>query len=244
MNLTNYIIFTNIFKITMHQIDPESEIITPDDDSLYPYVNNGIEYGLFEDIVDSCYLDGQIKDDFQCDHDCYSCKQERMVDDHTNTCTHEYHHIAQSIQDLSDNTQQNSLHSFEENTSSFADDDATPCDFNITDHHLVTENVNDTNIPCVPKQSGIHSQQKHMYRNTFGKSNIQYHDFNNQDSLTFTDKYTALLQQELQNPYWNLNDPIMTKNYQISKDMDIETMPHAMYFTGDPDTVTKINHMS
>ena len=35
----------------------------------------------------------------------------------------------------------------------------------------------------------------------------------------------------------------MTKNYQISKDMDIETMPHAMYFMGDPDTVTKINHV-
>ena len=35
----------------------------------------------------------------------------------------------------------------------------------------------------------------------------------------------------------------MTKSYQISKDMDIETMPHAMYFTGDPDTVTKINHV-
>ena len=61
--------------------------------------------------------------------------------------------------------------------------------------------------------------------------------------LTFTDKYTALLQQELQNPYWNLHDPIMTKSYQISKDMDIETMPHAMYFTGDLDTVTKINHV-
>ena len=166
-----------------------------------------------------------------------------MVDDHTNTCTHKYHHIAQSIQDLSDNTQQNNLHSFEENTSSFADDDVTPCDFNITDHHSVTENVNDTKIPCAPKQSGIHSQQKHMYRNTFGESNIQYHDFDNQDSLTFTDKYTALLQQELQNPYWNLHNPIMTKNNQISKDMDIETMPHAMYFTGDPDTLTKINHI-
>ena len=25
--------------------------------------------------------------------------------------------------------------------------------------------------------------------------------------------------------------------------MDIETMPHAMYFTDDPDTVTKINHV-
>ena len=49
----------------MHQLDPESEIIMPDDDSLYPYVNSDIEYGLFEDIVDSYYLDGQIKDDFQ-----------------------------------------------------------------------------------------------------------------------------------------------------------------------------------
>ena len=82
-----------------------------------------------------------------------------------------------------------------------------------------------------------------MYRNTFGKSNIHYHDFDNQDSLIFTDKYTALLQQELQNPYWNLHDPILMKNYQISKDMDIETMPHAMYFTGDPDMVTKFNHV-
>ena len=25
--------------------------------------------------------------------------------------------------------------------------------------------------------------------------------------------------------------------------MDIETMPHAMYFTGDSDTVTEINHV-
>ena len=35
----------------------------------------------------------------------------------------------------------------------------------------------------------------------------------------------------------------MTKSYQISKDMDIETIPHAMYFTGNPDTVTKINQV-
>ena len=59
----------------MHQIQPESKQITSDDDSLYPNVNNDIEYGLFEDIVDivdSYYLDSQIKDNFQCDHDCYS----------------------------------------------------------------------------------------------------------------------------------------------------------------------------
>ena len=51
------------------------------------------------------------------------------------------------------------------------------------------------------------------------------------------------IQQELQNPYGNLHDPIMTKSYQISKDMDREMMPHAMYFTGDLDTITKINHI-
>ena len=35
----------------------------------------------------------------------------------------------------------------------------------------------------------------------------------------------------------------MTKSYQISTEMDIETMPHAMYFTGNTETVTKINHV-
>ena len=206
----------------MHQIDPENETITPDEDSLYLYVNNTIEYGLFEDIVDSYYLDSQIKDDFQCDYDCYSQHNDLTIDDHSNTCTH---HIAQSIQDLSDSTQQNTLHSIEENVSLFADDTVTSCNFNVIDQHSVIENTNDTNTHCVPKQPSIHSR-KHACRNTFGESNIQYHDFDNQDSLTFTDKYTALLQQELQNSYWNLHDPIMTKSYQISKDMDIETMCH------------------
>ena len=56
----------------MHQLDPETEIPVPNDDPLYPYINNDIEYGLFKDIVDSYYLDSEIKDDFQCDHDCYS----------------------------------------------------------------------------------------------------------------------------------------------------------------------------
>ena len=60
----------------------------PDDDPLYPYINSDIEYGLFEDIVDSYYLDSQIKDDFQCDHECYSHQWESMVDDHSISCTH------------------------------------------------------------------------------------------------------------------------------------------------------------
>ena len=142
----------------IHQIDPESETITPDEDSIYLYVNNDIECRLFEDIVDSYYLDSQIKDDFQCDHDCYSQHKDPIIEDHPNTCTHEYHHIAQSIQDLSDSTQQNNLHSIEENASLFADDTVTSCDFNIIDQHSVIENVNDTNMSCMPKQPGIHSQ--------------------------------------------------------------------------------------
>ena len=222
----------------MHQIEPESELIAINDDSLYPYVNIDIEYRLFEDIVDSYYLDSQIKDDFQCDHDCYSQHKDPMIDSHSNACTHDYHHITQSIQDLSDSTQRNNLHSIEENVSSFTVDADTLCDFSIVD-----QNSDDIHTHFTPKHPGIHSQRKHAYRNTFGDSHIQYHDFDNQDSLTFTNKYTALLQQELQNPYWNLHDPIMTKSYQISKDMDIEMMPHAMYFTGDLDTITKINHV-
>ena len=88
-----------------------------------------------------------------------------------------------------------------------------------------------------------HSKSKHKCRNVFSNSHIQYHDFDNQDSITFADKYTALLQQELQNPYWCLHDPITTKTYQISNDMNIETMPHTMYFTSNTDTVMKINHV-
>ena len=53
----------------------------------------------------------------------------------------------------------------------------------------------------------------------------------------------TLLQQELQNPYWCLHDPIATKSYQISSEMDIETMPDAMYFSGNKETITKINQV-
>ena len=135
----------------MHQIEPESEPISIDNDSLYPYVTNNIEYGLFEDIVDSYYLDSQIKDDFQCDHDCYSQHKDPMIYSHSNTCTHDYLHVTQSIQDLSDSTQQNNLHSIEENASSFTDDADTLCDFSIVDHNSDTENTDDTHTHFTPK---------------------------------------------------------------------------------------------
>ena len=140
----------------MYQLDPETEIPVPDDDSLYPYINNDIEYGLFEDIVDSYYLDSQIKDDFQCNQDCYTHQWESTVDDHSISCTHAYDNIAQHIQDLSDCTQQHTLHSMEENPSLITNDSATPCDFNITNQNSVTDNTSDTNISHALKQFGMH----------------------------------------------------------------------------------------
>ena len=156
----------------MHQTEPESELIATDDDSLYPYVNNDMKYGLFEDIVDSYYLDSQIKDDVQCDHDCYSQHRDLTNDSHFNTSTHDHHHITQSVQDLYDSTQQNNLHSIEENMSSFADDADTLCDFSIVDHNSDTENTNDIQMHFAPKHPSIHTQRKHAYRNTFGDSHI------------------------------------------------------------------------
>ena len=47
----------------------------------------------------------------------------------------------------------------------------------------------------------------------------------------------------MQNPYWCLHNPVTSKSYQISTEMDIETMSYMMYFSGNPKTVTKINHV-
>ena len=48
-----------------HEIDPH--ILTEQiDDTVYPQINNDIKYGLFQNIIDSYYLDSQIRDDFTC----------------------------------------------------------------------------------------------------------------------------------------------------------------------------------
>ena len=108
---------------------------------------------------------------------------------------------------------------------------------------MLSLNSSHKNKSHITLSRGIHSISKHTYHSVFGSANIQYHNFDNGDALTFTDKYTALLQQELQNPYWCLHNPITTKSYQISSEMDIETMPHAMYFSSDKVTITKINQV-
>ena len=128
----------------------------------------------------------------------------------------------------------------EEDASLFTSDTVTPYDYNITNSVQNSDAILEEKSKIISPM-GIQLQSKHKYRNIFGDSNIQYHDFNNGDAFTYKDKYTSLLQQELQNPYWSLHDPITTKSYQTSSEMAVETMPHAMYFSGSNEAIANIN---
>ena len=139
-------------------MDTDNDVLTTQEDSLYPCVNNDIEYGLFEDIVESYHLDSQIKDDFQCDPDCYTQTCQPTKHDHTNICKQDYQHIAQNIDNLSDPTQQNKLYSSEESMLSFTDDTDMQCNYSISAHILDIPNTNDTHTSLTPIHSAAHSQ--------------------------------------------------------------------------------------
>ena len=55
----------------IHEIEPHlpTEQIN---DMVYPQINNDIKYSLFENIIDSYYLDIKIRDDFTCTKACYT----------------------------------------------------------------------------------------------------------------------------------------------------------------------------
>ena len=61
----------------IHESDPNL-VSYENDNTLYPHINNNIEYGLFEDVIDSYYLDSQIKDDFTCDQNCHTKTQQKQ----------------------------------------------------------------------------------------------------------------------------------------------------------------------
>ena len=214
----------------------------PIQNTLYAQMNNNIEYGLFENVIDSYYLDSQIRDDFQCTKTCCTYDTTAGTMHPNPPCTHTYDHISQKLDSLADSAQQHTLYTNEMDASLFTTDTATQCEFNITPSNLDAEHSHD--IPSHHNNNtGIHFCGKHIYIDTFGDTHIRYHDFDNSDIPIHKDRYTALLQQELQNPYWCLHDPITTKSYQISLNMDIETMLHTRYFDGNATTVTKINHI-
>ena len=119
-------------------MDTDSDLLTAQEDFLYPYVNNDKEYGLFEDIVESYHLDSQIKDDFQCDPDCYTQTSQLTKDDQPNICTHDYLN--------------------EENALSFTDDTDMQCDYSISAHTSDIPNTNDNHTSCTPTHTAVHFQ--------------------------------------------------------------------------------------
>ena len=89
----------------IHEIDPHlpTEQI---DDMVYPQINNDIKYGLFENIIDSYYLDSQIRDDFTCTKACYTHNHDNNTLDTRPQYTHTYDHISQQLNSLADTEQQ------------------------------------------------------------------------------------------------------------------------------------------
>ena len=83
--------------------------------------------------------------------------------------------------------QQNTLYTWEEDASLFTTDTTIPCDYNITKGVPNSDTISENKSKIISPM-GIHSQSKQKYRNVFGDSNIQYHDLNNGDALTFKDK--------------------------------------------------------
>ena len=57
---------------------------------LYPHINNDIEYSLFNDVINSYYLDSQIKDDFNCNQEFYTDIQQTQQEQQLTSCTHAY----------------------------------------------------------------------------------------------------------------------------------------------------------
>ena len=86
------------------------------DDILYPWINNDIEYGLIKNVIDSYYLDSQIRDDFQCTKACYTHDTTASTVDTNPQCTHTYDHILQQLDSLADVEQQQMLHTNEADT--------------------------------------------------------------------------------------------------------------------------------
>ena len=121
--------FQKLDYIYQHESDPNLARYE-NDNTLYPHINNDIEYGLFEDVISSYYLD-----DFKCDQNCYTNTQQKQQDQPLTPCSHAYNHITQHIY-LEDPTQQHTLYTQEVDASLFTTDTTTLCDYNITDNVL------------------------------------------------------------------------------------------------------------
>ena len=106
-------------------------------------------------MIDSYYLDSQIRDDFTCTKACYTHNTTTSIPDTYPQCTHTYDHISQQLNSLVNAEQQQTLYTNEVNSSLFTTDTSTQCAFNITPLNLKAESKKGTNdIP--QNNTGIH----------------------------------------------------------------------------------------
>ena len=98
----------------------------------------------FENIIDSYYLNSQIRDDFTCTKACYTHNHDKNTLDTRPQCTHTYDHISQQLNSLVDKEQQHKVYTSKKDTSLFTSDTSTPCAFNIIPSNLETEAENHT----------------------------------------------------------------------------------------------------
>ena len=105
------------------------------------------------------------------------------------------------------------MYTHEVDASLFTTDTATPCDYNITADTPNSDSIQESKAKTT-QPMGIHSQSKHKYRNVFGNSNIQYHNFDNGDALTFKDNLQHYYSKNYKTPtgvYTTLLQPKVTK---------------------------------
>ena len=96
----------------VYEFDPH--ITTePIHDTLYPQMNNYIEYRLFGNVINSYYLDSQIRDDSQSTKTCYTHDTTASTVYTNPPCTHTYDHISQQLESLADSAQQHTLYTNE-----------------------------------------------------------------------------------------------------------------------------------
>ena len=149
--------FQNCKKI--HKIDPQVST-EHTDDTLYPQINNDIEYSLFENVIDSFYLDSQIRDDFTCTKACYVHNDIKNILETRPQYTHTYNHTSQQLDSLADTEQQHKVYTSNVEESLFTSDTSTQCAFNIIPTN--TEAETDKPTEETPQNNtGIHFHCKH-----------------------------------------------------------------------------------
>ena len=136
------------------------------DDTIYPQINKDIEYSLFENVIDSYYLDNQIRDDFICTKASYAHNNDSNTLETRPQGTHTYDHISQQLNSLADTEQQHQVYTSEVDASLFTSDTSTRCEFNIVPN--IAETQTEKPIEEIPQNNtGIHLHSKHKHRDTF-----------------------------------------------------------------------------